>query len=82
MSPLLLGCYDLILFKLADEEELHNTLDVFQFGQLGRQLPALEHPKIPTLGYCGENGVSLQFFLVVYFLENYSKYFDKLLTLR
>ena len=40
----------------------------------------LEHPKIPKLGYNGENGVLV--FLVFYVLENNSKYFDDLLALR
>ena len=52
---------DLILFQLADKEEMHSILDLF--GQVGRQtteladLAYLEHTKIHPLGYNGENGV-------------------------
>ena len=43
---------NLILFKLADtcKDEMHNILDVFEFGQIGRQateLPAHELSKYP-----------------------------------
>ena len=50
MYPLLLVAFDLILFKLADKEEMHNNLDLFEFCQIGPQateLAALEHPKYP-----------------------------------
>ena len=52
---------DLILFKLADKEEIHNIWDVFKFWPdwmtCTTGLPALEHPKIPPGGYNGEIGV-------------------------
>ena len=53
---------DLILFEIADKEEIHSILDVFEFW-----LPALEHPKISQLGYNGENGVYSFSWLFTYF---------------
>ena len=41
---------DLMLFKLADKEEMHTNLDLFDVCQIGQQkteLAAFEHPKIP-----------------------------------
>ena len=40
---------NLFLLKLAGKEEMHNFLNVLEFGQVGRQttkLDTLEHPKI------------------------------------
>ena len=39
----------MILFKLADREEMHKILDVLELGQIGRQtteLAAFDHPKM------------------------------------
>ena len=54
---------------------------MYSIGRQTTDLPALEDPKIHLLGYDGENGC-LQFLLVVYSLENYSKYSDDFLALR
>ena len=55
---------------------MHNTLNVFQFWpDWTTELPTLEHPKkYPNLVIMRK--MVSQFFLVVYLLENYSKYFD------
>ena len=48
--------------------------NIGQTGPKTTELVAIEHLKIPLYTYNGENGVSI--LLVVYLLENYSKYFD------
>ena len=58
---------------------MYNVLDVFEFWPdwtKTTELVSLEHPKKYT------HWVIMVFFLVVYLLLNYSKYFDDLQALR
>ena len=45
--PLFSVAFDLILFKLACNEDIHNSLVEFNFQPLTVELAALEHLKVP-----------------------------------
>ena len=69
---------DLIILKLADKEEMHNILHVFEFCQIGRQKiesATLDHPnKYPYCQYWIIMGEMVSKVFLGCLLENYTIY--------
>ena len=70
---------DRILLKLADKEEMQSILDVLKFSRQYNYM-SLGIQKYPNWVIMGKT-VS-QFFLVIYLLDNNSRYFDDFQALR